>query len=195
MASTWETLANLSAGQVVTEEHMDDIRININKLGGHKINGAAISTLDDAIDLVGKWGARAYNSGTISHTTSGAWQLMTMDAETGMWDTDTIHDTSSNPGRFTAARAGIYLAQGCLSWANNGTGLRGIRVQVNGTTWGEHYYVAGSGITGCIAVLVKMTAAQYVTFDGFQSSGASLNMANNGNFGISGSLQWVGVSS
>lgn len=191
MAYTTPTNTTISYAELISQTDIQQWVDDLVWVGSLLRNTVAISGLANGAELMPAWGARAYNSSNILHTNTGGWQNMTFDTET--YDTDTIHSTSVNTGRFTAQRAGIYLASGALSWASNATGSRGIRIQLNGTTWSEHYTVAGS-ITVTVATLVKMAVNEYVTFDGFQSSGGNLNMNTNGNFGIMGSIQWVGVS-
>lgn len=50
---TWNTLTNLADQQVVTEEHMDDIRENIEHLGSLKAWGTALSVLSGSDENAG----------------------------------------------------------------------------------------------------------------------------------------------
>ncbi|MBZ0308970.1 MAG: hypothetical protein K8I82_23095 [Anaerolineae bacterium] len=48
----WNTLTNLADQQVVTEEHMDDIRENIEHLGSLKAWGRPLSSLNGSDEMV-----------------------------------------------------------------------------------------------------------------------------------------------
>lgn len=187
----YSAMSTLVYLDTVTADEFGKIRTNFVWLASLLRNGTAISGLSNSSELMPEWGARAYNSGNVLHTNNGGWFAMTFNTQT--YDTDGIWEGVTNPTRFTATRAGKYAVFGCVSWANSATGMRGIRAKVNGTTWAEHYSVAGTGVTTSIATVVTLTAAQYVEFDGFQNSGGNLNMNANGNFGVQGAIQWMGV--
>lgn len=53
---TWNTLTDLADEQVVTEEHMDDIRENIEHLGSMTAWGTALSALSGSGEVVGTTG-------------------------------------------------------------------------------------------------------------------------------------------
>lgn len=53
---TWNTLTDLADEQVVTEEHMDDIRENIEHLGSMTAWGTALSALSGSDETVGTTG-------------------------------------------------------------------------------------------------------------------------------------------
>lgn len=190
----YSSLSHINTAEMVPASWLQANAANWTWLASLLRNGVAISGLANGSELMPNWGAQAYNNANILHDSgSGSWDAMSFNTET--FDTDGIWEGVTNPTRFTATRAGKYHVYGSLSWANNATGLRGIRFKVNGTAsnGGETYYVAGSGITGTISRVVNLTAGQYVEFDGFQSSGGNLNMNTNGIFGIMGGIQWIGV--
>ncbi len=94
---------------------------------------SAIVTASNTAGLItyGDFSARAYNSGAIA-ITSGTATVLTLDNE--RWDTDTIHDTSSNTSRLTATTAGRYQATCHVEWAANTIGWRRLEIQLNGAT-------------------------------------------------------------
>lgn len=53
---TWNTLTDLADEQVVTEEHMDDIRENIEHLGSMTAWGTALSALSGSGEIIGTTG-------------------------------------------------------------------------------------------------------------------------------------------
>lgn len=80
----------------------------------------------------GDFAARAFNSGSQS-LTSGTATVITLDSE--RWDTDTIHNTSSNTSRLTATTAGRYQITGHIEFeANIISGQRLFEILLNGST-------------------------------------------------------------
>ncbi len=67
---TWNTLTNLADQQVVTEEHMDDIRENIEHLGSLKAWGTALSVLSGSDESAGVVGIYTGN-GTATQAITG----------------------------------------------------------------------------------------------------------------------------
>jgi hypothetical protein len=58
---------------------------------------------------------------------------VTWDTET--FDTDSMHNPSSNPSRITFTTAGKYIVSGSITFANtNATGARGAHIRLNGST-------------------------------------------------------------
>lgn len=127
-------------------------------------------------------GARVYNSANIS-VGDAAWAVLTFNTE--RFDTDGIHSTVSNTGRLTATRAGVYAITGHVQFAGNGTGLRGLDIQLNGTTTIASSF-GGPGNTAAdnlsVAAIYELAATDYVGLRVYQSSGGSLNVNAAGNY-------------
>lgn len=100
------------------------------------------------------------------------------------FDTDTMHDTSTNPTRLTATTAGIYAISGNLRWAANATGKRLLNVQLDGSTIiAEVQIDPTAGIRSqCISTLYSLSVGQYVRLRVFQNSGGDLVVVSEGNF-------------
>ena len=83
----------------------------------------------------GDLAARAFNSGNLS-ITSGTATIITLDSE--RWDTDTIHNASSNTGRLTATTAGRYQITGHIELAHvvapDPLGYIRLEIRLNGST-------------------------------------------------------------
>ena len=104
------------------------------------------------------------------------------------FDTDGIHDNSSNTSRFTipTGKGGKWLFIGAVSWSGNSTGYRQITIQKNGTVASEVYNLA--------SVVGSVTTSQIITFIGSavatdyfelfckQNSGGSLNVDGDATF-------------
>lgn len=119
-----------------------------------------------------------YNSDTV----------VTFDSENE--DTDTLHSTSTNTGRFTAAKAGWYHVTFYGSWAANSTGRRRLTLRKNGSAI---MYVSqdgeSSGTTNQnLSWLVDMAASDYVDVLAYQ------NETGTGALNLTAEFQIVRVS-
>lgn len=90
----------------------------------------------------------------------------------GMW-------RASTPTRLTAYTAGFYLASGLFAWAANATGIRIMKIYVNG---GNPF--TGCGVPGSALAALAMTASglvylnegDYLELIAYQTSGGSLTI-------------------
>lgn len=159
MAKTYTSLTSISTGDVLTATNYNNLQTNSNNF---RVPPSC----------------QAYHNTTQAIAT-GTWTALTWNSEN--WDTDTIHDTSTNPTRFTTTTAGLYLAQINATWAANATGLRGFGIRSDGSTFlGSDVRLnhgAGSFVTISGAWIISLTGSQYVEFVGYQESGGSLNVS------------------
>jgi hypothetical protein len=107
------------------------------------------------------------------------------DTESGganTYDTDTMHDTSSNTGRLVATTAGKYIITGHVRWASNNTGRRIIEIRLNGAEIAQIEDSAST--TGAheqgITTALDLDADDYVELKVLQTSGGALNSEANG---------------
>ncbi|MGD0856546.1 MAG: hypothetical protein ABSA18_12180 [Dehalococcoidia bacterium] len=101
--------------------------------------------------------------------------------DTERWDTDIIHDNSTNSTRLTCKTAGIYLIISNIAFAANATGRRSVYLKLNGTTWigiiGLPAVPDGSTSTLIqVSTLYQLAVNDYVEVYCYQNSGASLNV-------------------
>jgi hypothetical protein len=100
------------------------------------------------------------------------------------FDTDTMHDPSSNPGRITIKTAGTYVVGACLGFAANTTGSREVQIQ--------KYNGVGVVIDSCDGFADRtnynspvgcydMDVDDYFLCYVWQNSGGSLNTLNGTN--------------
>lgn len=157
----WTTPKTWSVGDVLTAADLNTYnRDNIKWLGGDKPH------------------CRVRNSANISHTSSGSYQALTFDTE--RVDVGPMHDTTTNTGRLTvpSGGGGFYAIGGCIEFASNATGRRGVQVRLNGTTVITR--IESSAFANDQAVTVgtvyQLAAGDYVELMGLQSSGGNLNM-------------------
>lgn len=120
----------------------------------------------------------AYRSTTQSIGT-GAFASLSLDSE--LIDTDTMHDTVTNPSRVTATTAGTYVIVAGVSFAFNATGQRAIRVSKNGLSGGlvedaRQAITTGSANTSCTtSVIASLAVGDYLEAFVYQDSGGALN--------------------
>ena len=130
--------------------------------------------------------ARVRNSANISHTSSGSYQALTFNSE--RVDVGAMHDTVTNTSRLTvpSGGAGLFLIGGCIEFAANATGLRGVQIRLNGSTIIaiQEAPSVGAGSAHPIAVTTayQLADGDYLELMGKQSSGGSLNMLATTNY-------------
>lgn len=116
------------------------------------------------------------------HDTSiSGWTAVTW-TETDDYDTDNMHSTSTNTGRFTANTAGLYITHFTLSWSSGTTNVRGVMIRKNsagsstgGTLVGEQLTNAtASGTAMYVGGEVPLAVNDYLEFWCFQNSGGNL---------------------
>lgn len=126
-------------------------------------------------------GARVYRS-TDQTLTTATLTPIAFDSE--RFDTDSIHDNSTNNSRLTCKTAGVYVISGTVRFATNATGNRRLLIRLNGTTYiAEHTQAAVSGLqtTITIATVYLLAANDYVELVALQSSGGDLAVSASGN--------------
>lgn len=122
-----------------------------------------------------------YKSATQSIPDS-TWTELTFDTEA--FDTNSMHSTSSNTGRINGRYAGVYICIANVKFASDGagTGVRGIRIKLNGTVVAEssEEQVGTGDIFLNMSTTVNMTtgASDYVTLEVYQTSGGALNVGS-----------------
>jgi len=101
-------------------------------------------------------------------------------------DTNNLHDTTTNTGRFTATVAGTYMGLCSVTFASNATGIRYAYLRLNGgATQIAHakLTVAGTGNLDHLQIpfMWNFAANDYFELVVFQNSGGSLDvLAQNG---------------
>lgn len=96
-----------------------------------------------------------------------------------LFDTDTMHDPTTNNDRLTATTGGKYFVFWQVDWASNAAGFREIVIELEGS--GTQEYFRGSipnlnlhGMSGFC--LLALSATDYVRLRVAQNSGGSLNV-------------------
>ena len=123
--------------------------------------------------------ARVFNSTdiTVPQLKPGEWQSLTFDSE--RWDTANLHETATNSGRLKALVAGKYYIFANITWESPiGTGLWGLRLQLNGKTVIAEQTLPNTAapfrISMSVGTLYALAAGDYVEVQVFQNSGNPL---------------------
>lgn len=163
MPKTYTTIPTYTAGQILTAASMNNI--------GTTLNNVVVRPM-----------ASAYTNGTQT-LTSGTWTILTnFGAED--FDTDAMHDNTTNNGRITFKTAGVYLVTLNIGWAANATGDReaGLIFSPLSTTvpfWTSGGYGsmnASNVASQSVTAVVNAAVNDYVIAAAYQSSGGALNV-------------------
>lgn len=138
-------------------------------------------------------GARAFHSTTQSIPNS---TVTTIALDSERFDTDVIHDNSTNNSRLTCKTAGAYLIAACLGYAANGTGSRQTILKLNGTT--NIAAMTTSGLAAAasrhsVSTIYQLAVNDYVEIVAFQDSGGALLTEQNANIDPEFSMIRLGV--
>jgi len=127
-------------------------------------------------------GARAYHSAgqSIANNT-----IVTLAFDSERWDTNSIHDATTNNERLTATTAGVYAITVGVRWQQNTSGYREVRIMHNGGTILARSRDDAPGATiefyVTVSTIYLMAATDYVSVAVYQNSGGALNIENNTN--------------
>ncbi len=137
-------------------------------------------------------GARVYNSANIS-IPDNTWTPLTFNRE--RYDTDTIHDLTSNTSRLTCKTAGKYVIVGNIRFASSAVGKRAIAIYLNGST---EISQASQGLPSdyflvtIVATIYDLAVNDYVELRVYQNSGGALNVEISGSFSPEFMMQRIG---
>ena len=111
------------------------------------------------------------------------------------FDTNVMHDTTTNNTRLTCKTAGKYLIWGCVEFESNITGWRFLEILLNGsikTARELRTPLSGSTIVFTISTVYDLAVNDYVELQVYQSSGGALNVNVAGNHSPEFSMVRVG---
>jgi hypothetical protein len=124
----------------------------------------------------------AYRSSGGSHSSSGNWQVIGLNAE--LYDSGAIHDPVIDASRLVAPEPGLYRGTGQVGFRLSAAGLRGARIRKNaaGTdasgTLVAQVTAASHGVfgwRGLVPFAVQLNAGDHIELFAYQSSGANLS--------------------
>lgn len=146
---------------------------------------ANLDILDAAVpgNASGAIWARVFHSTTQSIADN---TVVTLAFNSERWDTNVIHDNSTNNSRLTCKTAGVYLISVLMEFAFNATGVRQAGLIVNATTTiGLIMVNAVGGVVPtrlAVSTVYPMAVNDYVQATAFQTSGGALNVASGASF-------------
>lgn len=141
---------------------------------------AVIQSIDTSPQTVGGWtqGCRVYNNANISIANNTATAL-TFNSE--RYDTDSMHNTSTNTSRIAINTAGKYNVIGQCTFNASATGARSLQLLVNGSIIIAEKDEAGSAAIGArlnLSTIWDFSVNDYIEMVVTQTSGGSLNILN-----------------
>jgi hypothetical protein len=123
--------------------------------------------------------ARVFNSTDVNvpQLQPGEWTSLTFNSE--RWDTGDLHETATNSGRLKAPVAGKYYIFANITWETPiGTGIWGLRLQLNGKTVIAEQTLPNTAaqfrISMSVGTLYALASGDYVEAQVFQNSGNPL---------------------
>jgi len=109
-------------------------------------------------------------------TSTGTLETIPWGAES--WDTDSLHDNSTNNSRLTCKRDGKYLVMFQTVWESSNTGYRQLYIIPSvGTNIGQIFINSAAGQDQCmIYAFMALTVDDYVEAKVYQASGGNLEV-------------------
>jgi hypothetical protein len=188
LLSTWRYASDLTkmdaakvAGNIAAAQMQTNVLAAIIAAGGivdADVNAAA-AIAPTKLGIIDACRAYAANNQTI--VTSG-WRLVALGSEN--FDTNTMHDLSTNNSRITIKKAGLYILSGLVSWFD-GTGagtLRGIAIFLNSASIAESQYRATNYAGGFVSTPYLLAVNDYVELYAYQDSGGNLDARGGSNY-------------
>jgi hypothetical protein len=126
-------------------------------------NSTKLATTAYVDNTIADKSCRVYQTGATTMGTAGDWTVMNFGAEA--FDTDTMHDNSTNPSRITFTTAGKYLVGGTVYTTSNID--IGIKIRMDGTTDIAIHRMAEAYANqngASVSTLYSFTAGQYIEF-------------------------------
>lgn len=138
--------------------------------------------------------ARVYNNAAIS-VADATPTALTFNTERYDFGPAEQHSTSTNTGRLTCVRSGLYAAGVVLNFGANATGSRVVAIRLNGSTPiaedGKPALAGGYGTAFAISTDYRLSTGDYLDVTVFQNSGGALNVLAEGNKSPEFYWHWV----
>lgn len=143
---------------------------------------ANVIALDDLLLGFEPMSARVHHNATQSISTATS-TVLAFNSE--RWDTDTLHDNSTNNSRLILKKVGLWAVYGHVGYAQNGTGNRGAIIRMNGDDnqrYGATTLVdnGGTALNTVVSVYTEVKVAaitEYAELIAYQESGGSLDVS------------------
>lgn len=168
----WTALADKNTGDLVTSTEWNNI------LG-----------VDGNLEyLYNPDACRVYHSSDQSIDTA---TLTALAFNSERFDTNTLHDTSTNNSRLTCQRAGLYAIFGSIYWESGTTGNYLLIREGGDTTIAQTDGVDENRQS--ISTLYKLAAAEYVELVVYHGTGSGQNIENHANYSPEFGMCWLGT--
>lgn len=162
-------------------DDLDLIKTEVEAARGSSANlDARMDAVDSQLAQIG-YGVSVYNSANISIPNNVATAL-TFNSK--IFDSDLLHNISTNPSRLTCKKAGLYLVSSRALFEFNATGIRDAQIRKNGNrivadcaNLPPNLFPYGSPLNFCL--FINLSINDYLEFVVYQNSGASLNIVYN----------------
>ncbi len=140
--------------------------------------GLKWATPSSTVTFVGARAGRVNNNQTINNNTNTV-VLWDSEAFQPNYDTDSIHSTTTNTGRFTVptGKGGYWMCIATVQFESNGTGIRAGDFLINTDVRTKGFRLTPSSATDTVysaSTVLKLAAADFVEFQVYQNSGTSL---------------------
>ena len=153
---------------------------------------AAATALESAgrsvADLHADIGCRAYHD-VDQAVADSTWTALALNQE--RWDTDSIHDLSTNNSRLTAKTAGVYLIEGGVITDSTEAVVWILRIVLNGTTTLRRFTNKMDRHQMCLATIYKLAVNDYVELEMWHSAGVSKNARVLANWSVEFAIQLI----
>jgi hypothetical protein len=133
--------------------------------------------------IVAPLGCRAYNTSVHNVSTNTE---ATLAWDTNITDNDGMHSTTTNTDRIYANWDGFYQVKCTVDWdSSNATGIRRLRIMLNGTTEIGRVQGASSSGGACTQTVTAdrhFNAGDYIQIFAYQNSGITLAITPSSEF-------------
>ena len=159
--------------------------------------GASIFSKADGAAAASSFVGCGVKKTTDQSINNSTYTVVSWDSEN--FDTDTMHDNSTNNTRITvpSGKGGYYLLTGSIAFNSNGTGNRIVRFYKNGSDlrWVASLAAANTGNFTIVpfSQVFNLAAADYIELYAFQSSGGALSVMSDPEAGSHWQMQFLGA--
>ena len=202
LLSTWRYASDLTkmdaakvAGNIAAAQMLTNVLSAIIAAGGivDADVAATAAIAKSKISTSGRWPLASHPSTPACFIYKAAAQSIPNITETALtfdsesWDTDTMHDPSTNPSRITTKTAGYYLVKGNVVFTAAAGGRRWAKIYANGSSYIGCPVVEGPSVADANSypalnpsVVLSLSVNSYVELFVYQSSGGALNTYSDG---------------
>ena len=137
--------------------------------------------------------ARAYHNASQS-IPNAALTALALNSE--RWDTDAMHDNVTSNSRLTVKTAGWYVVTAAVEFAANATGIRQLKLLLNGATplavLSQPASTGGNFTRQVVVTAYYFALTDWVEMEVFQDSGGALNVNSAAQYSPELTMVWVG---